>query len=70
MKGGPALVKEVERRMRVVDGIIRQLSVRVDQEIRKGDARKAARATEDAGKRSRQAERVETAAFPGEEAGQ
>lgn len=57
--GSAALVKEVERRIRVTDGIIRHLSVRVDQEIRKADARKAARAEQDQGKRARQTTRVE-----------
>jgi small subunit ribosomal protein S6 len=52
--GSAALVKEVERRMRVTDGIIRHLSVRVDQEIAKGDARKAARAVQEGKKRARQ----------------
>jgi small subunit ribosomal protein S6 len=52
--GSAALVKEVERRIRVTDGVIRHLSVRVDEEIAKGDARKAARAVQEGIKRSRQ----------------
>jgi small subunit ribosomal protein S6 len=42
--GSAALVKEVERRMRVTDGIIRHISVRVDEELAKAETRKAARA--------------------------
>ena len=41
-KGG--LIKEVERRLKVTDGIIRFLTVRVDEELRKAERRKAQRA--------------------------
>ena len=37
------LVKEVERRLRVTDGVIRFLTVRVDEELRKAERRKAKR---------------------------
>lgn len=57
--GGPALVKEVERRMKVTDGIIRHITVRVDEELRKAERRKAQRAKEDEAKKSRQATRTE-----------
>jgi small subunit ribosomal protein S6 len=59
--GSAALVKEVERRIRVTDGIIRHISVRVDQEIAKAETRKAARAEQDGVKRARQATKVEGA---------
>jgi small subunit ribosomal protein S6 len=39
-----ALVKEVERRLKVTDGIFRFLTVRVDEELRKAERRKAKRA--------------------------
>jgi small subunit ribosomal protein S6 len=42
--GPGALVKEVERRLKVTDGIFRFLTVRVDEELRKAERRKAKRA--------------------------
>ena len=51
--GPNQLVKEVERRLRVADGIVKFITVRVDEELRKAEARKARRATEDAKRRSR-----------------
>jgi small subunit ribosomal protein S6 len=42
-EGGGGLVKEVERRLKVTDGIIRFLTVRVDEELRKAERRKAKR---------------------------
>jgi small subunit ribosomal protein S6 len=66
--GGAALVKEVERRMKVTDGIIRHITVRVDEELRKADRRKAQRAKEDEAKRSRQSTRAEAGYPPAEEA--
>ena len=44
VEGTGALVKEVERRLKVTDGIIRYLTVRVDEELRKAERRKAKRA--------------------------
>jgi len=41
--GPGALVKEVERRLRVTDGIFRFLTVRVDDELRKAERRKTKR---------------------------
>jgi small subunit ribosomal protein S6 len=55
-EGGSALIKEVERRLRVADGIIRFLTVRVDEDLRKAERRKAKRAAEEA-KRPRRPER-------------
>ena len=49
---GP-LVKEVERKMKVTDGVIRYLTVRVDEELRKAERRKARRALADAKRKSR-----------------
>jgi small subunit ribosomal protein S6 len=51
--GGGQLVKEVERRMKVTDGIIRFLSVRVDEELRKAERRKARRALAEEKRRGR-----------------
>lgn len=50
---GPAdMVKEVERRLHVTDGVIKFLTVRVDEELRKADRRKAARAAHEAERKS------------------
>lgn len=43
VEGGGGLVKEIERRLKVTDGIIRFLTVRVDEELRKAERRKAKR---------------------------
>ena len=42
-EGPAALVREVERRIRVTDGIIKFMTVRVDEELRKAANRKARR---------------------------
>ena len=44
VEGTGAMVKEVERRLKVLDGVIRHLTVRVDEELRKADRRRARRA--------------------------
>jgi small subunit ribosomal protein S6 len=41
--GKPTLVHEVERRMRVTDGLIKFITVRVDDDLRKAANRKARR---------------------------
>lgn len=51
VEGKAALVKEVERRIRVTDGVIKFITVRVDEELRKAEGRKARRAAEDAKRR-------------------
>jgi small subunit ribosomal protein S6 len=51
VEGSPSLVKEVERRLRVTDGVIKFLFVRVDDDLRKAEGRKARRAAEDAKKK-------------------
>ena len=48
VEGRGALVKEVERRIRVTDGIVKFITVRVDEELRKAERRKARRAQEEA----------------------
>lgn len=65
IEGGSAVIKEVERRIRVTDGILRFLSVRVDEELRKAEGRKARRATEDAKRRVRLESRAAAGAGEG-----
>jgi small subunit ribosomal protein S6 len=47
------MVKEVERRIRVTDGVVKLMTVRVDEEMKKADRRRARRAAEDAKRRER-----------------
>ncbi len=42
-EGPAALVREVERRIRVTDGVIKFMTVRVDEELRKAATRKSRR---------------------------
>ena len=49
---GP-LIKEVERRFKVTDGVIRYLTVRVDEALRKAERRKARRTLAEEKRRSR-----------------
>ncbi len=56
-EGAATLVKEVERRLRVTDGIVRFLTVRVDEDLRKADRRKARRAAEEAKRPRRSGDR-------------
>jgi small subunit ribosomal protein S6 len=61
---GPAtLMSEVDRRMRVTDGIVRSLTVRTDAELKKADRRKAARTRKEAARRH--TEREKERAFEG-----
>ena len=46
------MVKEVERRIRVTDGIIKFITVRVDEELKKAERRKAKRNAEEEKSRS------------------
>jgi small subunit ribosomal protein S6 len=57
-EGGAALVKEVERRLRVTDGVVRFLTVRVDEELRKAERRKAKRTAEEEKRRGKMSERT------------
>jgi small subunit ribosomal protein S6 len=47
------LVKEVERRLKVTDGVIRYLTVRVDEALRKAERRKARRTLAEEKRRAR-----------------
>ena len=49
----PEVVKELERRLRVTDGVVKFITVRVDEDLRKAERRKAQRAVEDEKKRAR-----------------
>jgi small subunit ribosomal protein S6 len=53
VEGGGGLIKEVERRLKVTDGIVRFLTVRVDEELRKAERRKAQRALAEEKRRGR-----------------
>jgi small subunit ribosomal protein S6 len=66
VEGGAALVKELERRMRVTDGVIRFLTVRVDEELRKAERRKGQRAAEEAKRKARTGGRPAPAPAPAE----
>jgi small subunit ribosomal protein S6 len=43
VEGSAALVHEVERRLRVTEGVIRHLAVRIDEDLRKAERAKALR---------------------------
>ena len=51
VEGKATLVKEVERRIRVTDGVIKFITVRVDEELRKAEGRKARRVADEAKRR-------------------
>jgi small subunit ribosomal protein S6 len=53
VEGTGAMVKEVERRLKVTDGVIRYLTVRVDEDLRKAERRKAQRALGEEKRRGR-----------------
>jgi len=46
-------VKEVERRIRVTDGVVKFMTVRVDEELKKADRRRARRASDDEKRKAR-----------------
>ena len=49
------VVKEVERRIRVMDGIVKFMTVRVDEELKKADRRRARRASDEEKRKGRPA---------------
>ena len=53
LEGKPQMVHELERRMRVTDGVVKFITVRVDEDLRKAERRKAQRAVEEEKKRAR-----------------
>lgn len=52
-EGKASMMKEVERRIRVTDGVVKFMTVRVDEELKKADRRKARRAVEDEKRKAR-----------------
>jgi small subunit ribosomal protein S6 len=52
-EGQPSLVKEVERRIRVTDGVVKFITVRVDEELKKAERRKARRTAEEDKRRAK-----------------
>jgi small subunit ribosomal protein S6 len=48
----PQMVHELERRLRVTDGVVKFITVRVDEDLRKAERRKAQRAVEAEKKRA------------------
>jgi small subunit ribosomal protein S6 len=65
-EGAGSVVKEVERRLRVTDGIIRFMTVRVDEDLRKAERRKARRAAEEAKRPRRTVDRPAPPSYEGE----
>ena len=66
VEGGAALVKELERRLRVTDGVLRFITVRVDEDQKKAERRKAQRQAEEAKRRERTGGRPPKAPEPEE----
>jgi small subunit ribosomal protein S6 len=58
-EGSSVLVKEVERRLRVTDGVVRFLTVRVDDDLRKAERRKTRRTAEEEKRRGKMSERTQ-----------
>jgi small subunit ribosomal protein S6 len=54
------IVKEVERRLKVTDGVIRHITVRVDEDLRRAESRKKRRADDEVKKKARQVARRTT----------
>ena len=52
-EGKASMMKEVERRIRVTDGVVKFMTVRVDEELKKADRRRSRRAAEDAKRKER-----------------
>lgn len=57
-EGGGGLVKEVERRLKVTDGVIRFIAVRVDLDLKKAERCRARRAAFEERRRARLAARA------------
>lgn len=56
-EGAVAAVKEVERRLKVTDGVLRHIFVRVDEDLKRAENRKQQRAEREAKKKARQTAR-------------
>jgi small subunit ribosomal protein S6 len=57
-EGDAGIVKEVERRMRVTEGVMRHLAVRVDEDLRKAETRRLKRQRREERNKARQATRT------------
>ncbi|HSF18621.1 MAG TPA: 30S ribosomal protein S6 [Vicinamibacteria bacterium] len=57
LKAPPAAISEIERRLRVTDGVLRFLTVRVDEEHVKQERRKSRRTEKEAARRDRRIRR-------------
>ena len=66
-EGPPQMVKEVERRIRVTDGILKFITVRVDEELKKAERRKAKRNAEEEKRKSKGLIRPPAPSIDGEE---
>lgn len=58
------IVKEVERRLKVTDGVMRHITVRVDEDLRRAESRKQRRTDHETKKKSRQAAKRTPAESP------
>jgi small subunit ribosomal protein S6 len=52
-EGKASMMKEVERRIRVTDGVVKFMTVRVDEELKKADRRRSRRAADDEKRKAR-----------------
>jgi len=57
-KGVSSTVHEVERRMKVTDDVMKFMTVRIDEDLRKAASRKARRAAKESRRKGRQASRA------------
>jgi len=61
----PTVVKEIERRLRVTDGVLRFITVRVDEELRKAERRRTRRLAQEEKRRERMSDRA-SSSYEGE----
>jgi small subunit ribosomal protein S6 len=58
LKAAPEAISEMERRLRVTDGVLRFLTVRMDEQQAKAERRKARREGKEQARRARRADRA------------
>ena len=61
LKAAPSVIPEVERRLRNTDGVLRFLTVRIDEEKAKAERRKARRDAKEVARRDRKVKRARAA---------
>lgn len=61
LKAAPAIIPEVERRLRNTDGVLRFLTVRIDEERAKAERRKERREAQEVARRDRKVKRAREA---------